>query len=131
MKQDVDPQRLLGSALEGAAIWDKDPVVILVCSSVMSEPLCEGSQEILHQDTPECRAVADDDMIRLHNDGLLLLEEKRVSDRAVVIENGAGKDICVCRLHNLRAEARAHSTPVGADEVGMVLRNEACFITGQ
>ncbi|WVZ04765.1 hypothetical protein V8G54_018111 [Vigna mungo] len=102
---------------------DKYPVVIFICSIVVLEALSEFLEEILHQHTPKCRPICDDNPIGLYNDRLLFLEKKRISHRAVVVKNGPSKQVCIRRLHNLSTEGSAHSTPISSNEMRMVLWN--------
>lgn len=59
--------------------------------------------------------------MRLHYDCFLLLNQQRVSHRAVVIEDGANKNIGISRLHYLTTEAGADSTPICPNKMWMVL----------
>jgi len=125
LEEDVDPERLVGLAVERLAVGDEDPAVVVVRRGVAPEALGEPAEELGHEDAPERRAVADHHAVGLHDDGLLPLEQQGVADGAVVVEDGAGEEVRVGGLHDLGAERGAHGAPVGADEPRVVLRHKA------
>ena len=102
-----------------------DPMVVLKSSGVPLEPLGKCSEEILHQNALKRKPIPNHHAIWLHNDGLLLLENERVSNRAIVIENRPGEQIGTNGLYNLRIEGSAHSIPLGSEEMRMALQHKA------
>ena len=60
---------------------------------------------------------------------LLLLEEQRVAHAAVVVVNGAGKEVGIAALHHFRAVGAADLAPVSSQEA-VVRLGEKPLCTG-
>ncbi|CAN1810483.1 hypothetical protein LINPERHAP1_LOCUS25917 [Linum perenne] len=98
--------------------------VVLDSSSVFPQFLGQCSQEIVHENPSKRRAIPNCDTVRLNYDGFLLLDQQRVPNRAVVIEDRPNEHIRISRFHNLPTEAGAYSTPVRPNEVRKMLLNQ-------
>jgi hypothetical protein len=125
LEEDVHAQGLPGLALGRLPLRHEDPPVVLVGGGVAAHAGGQLRQEIRHHDAAEGGAVADGDAVRLHHHRLVLLQQGGVAHRAVVVEDGAGEEVGVRRLHDLGAEGRADGAPVGAQEARQRLGHHA------
>ncbi len=125
LEENVDTKRVMRLSFRNFAFRDEDALVIIIGSRVSRHFGGKKLQEILHQHTPEFLGSLDDNSIRIDDNHVILLQQKRVTNWAIIIENGSCKNVGIRGFHNLQAKWRTDDSPVRADEPGMGLQHHS------